>query len=102
MASRWPSEPSPRFRAATDPVVAGGQGTRLGFDGPKGTYPIGPVSAASLFQIHAERVVALGHRHGRPIPLYVMTSPENHEATARYFAEHKGFGLEHVRLFVQG
>src|SRR5437588_462 len=33
-------------------VVAGGSGTRLGFDGPKGTYPIGPVSAASLFQIH--------------------------------------------------
>ena len=47
-------------------IVAGGSGTRLGFDGPKGTYPIGPVSAASLFQIHAEKIVALGRRHGQP------------------------------------
>ncbi len=83
-------------------LVAGGSGTRLGFDGPKGTYPIGPVSAASLFQIHAEKIVALGRRFGRPIPLYVMTSPENHDATAGFFAEHDRFGLEHVRLFVQG
>ena len=83
-------------------VVAGGSGTRLGFDGPKGTYPIGPVSAASLFQIHAEKIVALGRRYGKPLPLYVMTSPENHEATARFFAEHGQFGLDHVRLFVQG
>jgi UDP-N-acetylglucosamine/UDP-N-acetylgalactosamine diphosphorylase len=83
-------------------LVAGGSGTRLGFDGPKGTYPIGPVSAASLFQIHAEKIVALGRRYGQPLPLYVMTSPENHEATARSFADNGNFGLDHVRLFVQG
>jgi UDP-N-acetylglucosamine/UDP-N-acetylgalactosamine diphosphorylase len=83
-------------------VVAGGQGTRLGFDGPKGTYPIGPVSACSLFQIHAQKIVALGRRHGRPIPLYVMISPENHQETADFFREHENFGLDHVRLFVQG
>ena len=83
-------------------VVAGGLGTRLGFDGPKGTYPIGPVSAASLFQIHAEKVVAIGRRYGTTPPLYIMTSPENHEATARFLAENGQFGLEHVRLFVQG
>ena len=83
-------------------IVAGGSGTRLGFEGPKGTYPIAPVSAATLFQIHAEKVLALSRRHGQTIPLYIMTSPENHETTSRFFAEHENFGLDHVRFFVQG
>ncbi len=83
-------------------IVAGGLGTRLGFDGPKGTYPIGPVSSASLFQIHAEKIVATGRRYGKPLPLYVMTSPDNHEATLRFFEENGRFGLDHVRFFVQG
>ncbi|WP_435006208.1 UTP--glucose-1-phosphate uridylyltransferase [Tundrisphaera lichenicola] len=83
-------------------IVAGGSGTRLGFEGPKGTYPIGPVSAASLFQIHAEKIVALSNRYGRTIPLYIMTSPENHSTTTQYFEENGNFGLAHVRFFVQG
>ena len=83
-------------------VVAGGSGTRLGFEGPKGTYPIGPVSSASLFQIHAEKVLALGRRYGKPIPFYVMTSPENHSATVDFFAEHGNFGLSRLRFFTQG
>ena len=83
-------------------LVAGGSGTRLGFDGPKGTYPIGPVSAASLFQIHAEKLRAIGRRYGRTPPFYVMTSPENQAATVGFFDEHDRFGLEHVRFFVQG
>ena len=83
-------------------IVAGGQGTRLGFDGPKGCYPIGPVSDRSLFQIHAEKVVALGRRHGAPVPLYVMTSPQNHAETAAFFERHDSFGVERLRLFVQG
>jgi UDP-N-acetylglucosamine/UDP-N-acetylgalactosamine diphosphorylase len=83
-------------------LVAGGAGTRLGFDGPKGTFPIGPVSQASLFQIHAEKIIALGRRYGRPLPLYIMTSPENHAATVSYFEANDKFGLEHVRFFIQG
>jgi UDP-N-acetylglucosamine/UDP-N-acetylgalactosamine diphosphorylase len=83
-------------------IVAGGLGTRLGFEGPKGTFPIGPVSAVSLFQIHAEKIVAMGRRYGKPLPLYVMTSPDNHETTVRFFDEHDRFGLEHLRFFVQG
>lgn len=83
-------------------LVAGGQGTRLGFDGPKGTYPIGPVSGNSLFQIHAEKVRALGRRYGKPIPLYIMTSFENDTATRAFFEKHDRFGLRHLRCFVQG
>ncbi len=83
-------------------LVAGGSGTRLGYEGPKGTFPIGPVSSASLFQIHAEKIVALARRHGRTIPLYIMTSPENHETTIAFFDRHDRFGLEHVRFFTQG
>ena len=83
-------------------LVAGGSGTRLGFEGPKGTFPIGPVSSASLFQIHAEKIVALGRRYGQSLPLYIMTSPENHQATIDFFDQHDRFGLEHVRFFTQG
>lgn len=83
-------------------IVAGGQGTRLGFDGPKGCYPIGPVTDRSLFQIHAEKVVALGLRHGAALPLYVMTSPQNHAETTAFFDHHDSFGMERLRLFVQG
>jgi UDP-N-acetylglucosamine/UDP-N-acetylgalactosamine diphosphorylase len=83
-------------------IVAGGQGTRLGFDGPKGCYPIGPITDRSLFQIHAEKVIALGRRHGAPVPLYVMTSPQNHAETAAFFDRHGDFGVERLCLFVQG
>jgi UDP-N-acetylglucosamine/UDP-N-acetylgalactosamine diphosphorylase len=83
-------------------IVAGGQGTRLGFDGPKGCYPIGPVTDRSLFQIHCERVAALGRRHGATPPLYVMTSGDNHAATEEFLTAHGRFGLEHLRLFTQG
>ena len=83
-------------------IVAGGSGTRLGFEGPKGTYPIGSVSGKSLFQIHAEKVLALSRRHGRTVPLFIMTSPENFAATSKFFADHHNFGLSHVRFFVQG
>lgn len=83
-------------------LVAGGQGTRLGFDGPKGCFPIGPVTDRTLFQIHVEKIVAIGQRYGVDVPLYVMTSPENHAQTEAFFAAHARFGLRSLRLFVQG
>lgn len=85
-------------------LVAGGQGTRLGFEHPKGMFPIGPVSGATLFQIHAEKILAWSRRAGSSIPWYVMTSPNNHEETTAYFASVGYFGLpkEDVRFFIQG
>lgn len=85
-------------------LVAGGQGTRLGFNGPKGMYPIGPVSGDSLFKIFCQKVLSVGRRHGHAIPLYIMTSPHTHLPTADFLAENNRFGLaeKDVRLFTQG
>jgi UDP-N-acetylglucosamine/UDP-N-acetylgalactosamine diphosphorylase len=85
-------------------TVAGGQGTRLGYDGPKGTFPVTPVRHRSLFQVFAEKVMAAGRRHGRPLHWFIMTSHQNHEATEAYFGENGHFGLDRARVhfFRQG
>ena len=73
-------------------LVAGGQGSRLGFDGPKGAYSIGPVTGASLFYFHARKILALTLRYKTPIPFYVMTSAANYAATVAHFEENDYFG----------
>ena len=85
-------------------LVAGGQGSRLGFDHPKGMYPVGPVSNVSLYQIHFEKVMARAKQFGAPVPMYVMTSPPTHEETSAFLKEHNFFGMnsDHVRIFCQG
>ena len=75
-------------------LVAGGQGTRLGYDGPKGAYPIGPVSKRSIFSYHAEKILNLNRTYGCRIPWYIMVSNTNAEETENFFAEHDYFGLE--------
>jgi len=101
-------------------VLAGGQGTRLGFDGPKGMYDIGLPSGRgrTLFQILAERLkklqeIASDHniQDSSPgsktlciCPFYIMTSPINHEQTITYFKDNNYFELpeDNVRFFQQG
>ena len=85
-------------------TVAGGQGTRLGFDAPKGMFPVTPIRRATLFQVFAEKLLAARAAFGAAVPWFIMTSPLNHAATARYFAEQDYFGLPKadVRLFRQG
>lgn len=85
-------------------LVAGGQGTRLGHPGPKGTYPIGPVTGRSLFQIHAEKVLALSRKYQTDLPLLVMTSQENDPETKTFFRNASYFGLnqQQIHFFVQG
>ncbi len=85
-------------------LVAGGQGTRLGHDGPKGVFDIGLPSGKSLFQLQAERLLRLGVLCRKPIPWYIMTSRENHDATVEFFHAHKFFALppEQVMFFKQG
>ncbi len=74
-------------------LVAGGQGSRLGFEGPKGIFPVTPVKNKSLFQLHAEKIRARAARHGCVIPWYIMTSQSNHDDTIRFFRENRFFGL---------
>ncbi len=85
-------------------LVAGGQGTRLGFDKPKGMFPIGPVSERSLFQIFCEQLLARGRRAGAVIPYFIMTSDATHDDTVAFFDENHFFGLKprDVYFFRQG
>ncbi len=85
-------------------LVAGGQGTRLGFAHPKGMFPMGPVSERSLFQIFVEKILAVGQRYGVRVPLYLMTSPATHDETVEFFAENDRFGLaeDDLTIFCQG
>jgi len=85
-------------------VVAGGAGTRLGFDGPKGCLAVSPVRRKSLFQLFAEQILATVRRYGAAVPWYIMTSPENDAATRQFFARHEFFGLNRrdVFFFTQG
>jgi UDP-N-acetylglucosamine/UDP-N-acetylgalactosamine diphosphorylase len=85
-------------------TVAGGQGTRLGYDGPKGTFPVTPLKQKTLFQVFAEKILAAGRRYGKPLHWFIMTSHANHAATEAFFAENKCFGLDRARVhfFRQG
>ena len=85
-------------------TVAGGQGTRLGFDGPKGTFPLTPVRRATLFQIFAEKILSVRETYGTDLPWWIMTSPANHAATVAFFEENGFFGLGSgdVHFFPQG
>ncbi len=84
-------------------VVAGGQGTRLGFDDPKGTLPIGPVSRRSLFELQAQKLRGLERRYGRRPPWYVMTSEATDAPTREFLRNASYFGLraEDVVVFQQ-
>ena len=85
-------------------LVAGGQGTRLGHNGPKGTLDIGLPSGKSLFQLQAERLLKLSKDCGKPVPWYIMTSRENHAATLAFFKSHNHFGMApaDISFFPQG
>jgi UDP-N-acetylglucosamine/UDP-N-acetylgalactosamine diphosphorylase len=103
-----------KYRAAGDELlrtgkvaaftVAGGQGSRLGYDGPKGCFPGGAVSGNPLFACLADWILAAQERYGSVVPWYIMTSPLNHEATVAFFKEHDYFGLNpaNISFFPQG
>ncbi len=85
-------------------TVAGGQGTRLGYDGPKGTFRVTPLKKKPLFQVFAEKIRAAGLRYGRPLHWFIMTRHQHHAATEAFLREHQFFGLDAARVhfFRQG
>jgi UDP-N-acetylglucosamine/UDP-N-acetylgalactosamine diphosphorylase len=85
-------------------LVAGGQGTRLGYDGPKGEYPVTPIKNKPLFQVFAEQLLNWSRTSGKSIPWYIMTSDINDAATRAFFAKHNYFGYPQadVVFFQQG
>ncbi len=84
-------------------TVAGGQGSRLGFDGPKGLYPVTPIRRLPLFAHFAEKLLAARRRYGTAIPWLIMTSRANHADTVQAFerADWFGLGSATVRFFTQ-
>jgi UDP-N-acetylglucosamine/UDP-N-acetylgalactosamine diphosphorylase len=83
-------------------LAAGGQGTRLGWEHPKGTYPVGPVTQKSLFQLFAEQIIAINRRAKTDLLWYVMTSSSNRTETEEYFQKHNYFGVAPPQIrFIQ-
>lgn len=85
-------------------VVAGGQGSRLGFEHAKGLFPIGPISNATLFDFLCGQIAALTKRYQVDIPYYIMTSDATHDEVTEAFRGHDWFGLSpnQVMFFKQG
>lgn len=86
-------------------TMAGGQGTRLGHNGPKGTYDIGLDSHKSLFELLSDGLKEAGKKYGVTIPWFIMTSRENNQETVDFFEKHKFFGYQkdkNIFFFVQG
>ncbi|GAB4226723.1 MAG: UTP--glucose-1-phosphate uridylyltransferase [Chlamydiales bacterium] len=79
-------------------MVAGGQGTRLGFNGPKGKYPL-LYDGTTLFELFARKIQQATEKWGYLFPLAIMTSPLNHEETVEFFNKHGNFGLRNEQLF---
>jgi UDP-N-acetylglucosamine/UDP-N-acetylgalactosamine diphosphorylase len=85
-------------------LVAGGQGTRLGFDLPKGMFSIGPLSHRTLFQMHVDSLRGAMKKYQCEIPLFIMTSPATDEDTRAYFTQNDNLGLPShlLHIFQQG
>ncbi|MGN1235384.1 MAG: UTP--glucose-1-phosphate uridylyltransferase, partial [Christensenellaceae bacterium] len=75
-------------------LLAGGQGTRLGSDRPKGTYDIGVTRTLYIFECLVQNLLEVCRECGAVVPLYVMTSGKNHDETVAFFAEHSYFGYD--------
>ena len=84
-------------------LLAGGMGTRLGSDNPKGMYNIGKTKELYIFQRLIENALDVVNECGVTMPFFIMTSEKNHEATVNFFKEKNYFGYDekYIKFFVQ-
>ena len=84
-------------------LLAGGMGTRLGVDGPKGAYDIGITKPLYIFEQQMRNLQDVTKQCGVVVPLYIMTSDKNHEQTTAFWKEHGYFGYDEkdVKFFKQ-
>ncbi len=84
-------------------LLAGGQGTRLGFDKPKGMFDIGITKELYIFECLINNLLKVVEDTGAFVPLYVMTSEKNNEDTVNFFEEKNYFGYDrkYVKFFIQ-
>lgn len=84
-------------------TMAGGQGTRLGHDGPKGTYELNVGEKKPLFTLLSETIREAEKKYDAIIPWYIMTSRENNTKTTEFFKRHDYFGMgkENIIFFIQ-
>jgi len=84
-------------------LLAGGQGTRLGFSGPKGTYNVGETKDLFIFQLLIEHTLDVVKQTDTWIPFYIMTSDKNHDETKSFFKAHNYFGYhaDYIHFFRQ-
>jgi UDP-N-acetylglucosamine/UDP-N-acetylgalactosamine diphosphorylase len=81
-------------------VVAGGQGTRLGFEGPKGDFPISPIKDKALFRLFAEYIAAASHKYQAKLPWYIMASTLNYREIIEIFRVNDYYGLDQDNIFI--
>lgn len=84
-------------------TLAGGQGSRLGFKGPKGTFELDTNPKISLFEILCNYLKDSSQKFGVTIPWYIMTSTENYQATVDFFESknYLDYGRNNIRFFTQ-
>ena len=84
-------------------LLAGGMGTRLGVDGPKGAYDIGVTKPLYIFEQQMKNLSEVNEKCGVFVPLYIMTSDKNHAQTVSFWKEHNYFGYPEadVKFFKQ-
>lgn len=84
-------------------LLAGGMGTRLGVDGPKGAYDIGVTKPLYIFEQQMKNLAEVNEKCGTRVPLYIMTSDKNHEQTTSFWKAHNYFGYDEadVKFFKQ-